>query len=72
MPMGSLNVENNWFNERWFAEKVIGLSGITCDQETEILILTDSPTCLHYRDYIPDLTSDAGNIALYPAIFTNP
>ena len=28
------------FGERWFAVKVISLAGITCDHETEMLILT--------------------------------
>ena len=38
--MGILKVENNLFGERWFAVKVITLAGITCDHETEMLILT--------------------------------
>ena len=38
--MGILKVENNLFGERWFALKVISLAGITCDHETEMLILT--------------------------------
>ena len=38
--MGILKVENNLFGEKWFAVKVISFAGITCDHETEMLILT--------------------------------
>ena len=38
--MGILKVENNLFGEIWLAVKVISLAGITCDHETELLILT--------------------------------
>ena len=38
--MGILKVENNLFDERRFAVKVISLAGITCDHETEMLVLT--------------------------------
>ena len=38
--MGILKIENNLFGERSFAVKVFSLAGITCDHETEMLILT--------------------------------
>ena len=38
--MGILVVENNLFGERLFAVKVISLASITCNLETEMLILT--------------------------------
>ena len=38
--MGFMKVENNRFGERYEAMKVISLAGITCECETEILILT--------------------------------
>ena len=52
--VGIFKVENNWFGEKCFVVKVISLASITCNLETEMLILT---MYWHFKKYLKMLNT---------------